>query len=362
MAPIPQKTARPRFLKTTSVETWVFLALLLLISLAGFNSGNNLLYLISGVMLGSVLISLVAGRVNLSRLAVRRRLPPRAFAGYPFKMRLELANNKRAYKSFAVSLEEKAGEQRSSFFVSIKNGGKQVREMEVLLDRRGLYRFPPIVLRSNFPFGLFNMKKEASDPKEIIVYPRIFDINKAVGGWSRIRDEFPRHQKGPGSGLYGFREYRHGEEAANISWKLSAKLGTLIVRETEHEEKRRVCIVFDNALRENSEAAAEAFEQAVSNAASLVWYLCGNGYSIKLVTRNKVTGYGVGPEHMHRMLGVLALIEAVEVGEDVPIADRSALEGASGVLVTCAGEAGTVRARVGGFAAVIAGRIGAEGT
>lgn len=125
MAPIPQKTARPRFLKTTSVETWVFLALLLSISLAGFNSGNNLLYLISGVMLGSVLISLVAGRVNLSRLDVRRRLPPRAFAGYPFKMRLELANNKRAYKSFAVSWRKRRASKGLRFLCRSKTGGNK---------------------------------------------------------------------------------------------------------------------------------------------------------------------------------------------------------------------------------------------
>ena len=111
------------------------------------------------------------------------------------------------------------------------------------------------------------MKRRATDRHEMIVYPHIRDLSRAPAGSGNIRDEFPAHLKGPGSGLYGFREYRHGEEATNISWKLSAKLGTLIIRETEHEEKRRVCIVFDNTLKESSAKALEDFEKAISTTA-----------------------------------------------------------------------------------------------
>lgn len=338
-----------------SREAVVFLLLLASIAMAGFNSGNNLLYLISGVMLGAVFISLAAGRMNLSRIRAERTLPKYAFAGHPFRMTIEVANDKKLIRSFGIGLDEKAPDPESAFFFSIGNGGKETRERRILFDRRGIHRFAPITLRSSFPFGLFNMKRKASGRHEMIVYPHIWDLSRAPAGSSHIRDEFPTHLKGPGSGLYGFREYRHGEEATNISWKLSAKLGMLIIRETEHEEKRRVCIVFDNTIREASAKTLEDFEQAVSNAASLVWYLCNNKYSVKLVTRGKVVGYGSGPDQMHKMLGMLALIEPISTIEEAPVAGRAALEGGIGVFITAGGSTTVGGKTVGDFDAIVTG-------
>jgi uncharacterized protein (DUF58 family) len=106
-----------------------------------------------------------------------------------------------------------------------------------------------------------------------------------------------------------------------------------MIRETEREEKRRVCIIFDNNLRDDSEESHEAFERAVSDTASLVWYLCRNDYSVKLVTRNKVIGYGTGVEQMHRLMIALALIEATY--EEALSLGASVFEGGTGVLITC---------------------------
>ena len=105
MAPISHKASRSRFLKTMSGGTVVFLVVLVSIPLAGFNSGNNLLYLIAGVTMGSIFISLIAGRINLSRIAVRRRLPTYAFAGHPFRMGMEVTNRKRIIRSYGIYLE-----------------------------------------------------------------------------------------------------------------------------------------------------------------------------------------------------------------------------------------------------------------
>ncbi|UCD56331.1 MAG: DUF58 domain-containing protein [Candidatus Hydrogenedentota bacterium] len=357
MASSSHKTQHPRFLKTISGETLIFFALLLSIGLAGFNSGNNLLYLIASVMLGTVFVSLVAGRVNLSRIEARRRVPNYVFAGHPFRVGLEIFNNKRLFDSFGIGLEGAANGRRP-FLVTIRSNSKEVRELEVLLKRRGLHKLTPMTLTSAFPLGLFELRKKAADKQEIIVYPHIYDLSRAFDGPGNIREEFPRHLKGPGSGLYGVREYRHGEDAANISWKLSAKLDKLIVRETECEEKRRVCIAFDNVLKDDSAAALEAFEQAVSAAASLVWYLYRSGYSVKLVTRGKSIGYGQGFEQMHRMLIALALIEpAINLDEEEFLTGKGTFEGAIGVLVSCAEGMATIRSTSGDFAWTISERI-----
>jgi uncharacterized protein (DUF58 family) len=342
-----------------SGETLIFLALLVSITLAGFNSGNNLLYLIAGIMLGGVLVSLIAGRINLSGLAVRRQVPAKVLFGHTFVVSLEVFNSKRFFGSFGIDVRGATEEQAHLFFLSIERKSKQAREARISLERRGLHEFPQMELNSKFPFGLFHLKRRLVDRQKIIVYPRIYDLGRKMEGYSHIYDEVPRHLKGPGSGLYGVREYRHGEDAVNISWKLSAKLDRLIVRETEREEKRRICVVFDNALGDGSSAAAEAFERAVSTTASLVWYLCRKGYSVKLVTCDKIIRYGEGLEHMHKMLATLALIQPVSEGA---VIDGNLFEGGVGALVKCGDGAGSILPAHGDFALVIAEGIRPEGT
>lgn len=335
MTPNPRKTADSRSVRMLPRDSLLFLAVLLLIALAGFNSGNNLLYLIVGVMLGMVLVSIVAGRINLSRISVTRQLPTYAFARSPFTVIFEIVNNKKLWKSFGIILEDGIDRSKFLFVLSIENRGNMAHTTELAIARRGLYKFSPVTLRSGFPFGLFNVRRRLTVAEEIVIYPQIHDILKVSGGSSVIREEFPQPLKGPGSGLYSTREYRHGEEATHIYWKLSAKLDRLMVRETEREERRMVCIVLDNSLDNDSKESQETLERAVSDAASLVWYLCKNDYSVKLVTRNTIISYGTGSEQMHKVMIALALIEATYERRGTFPPTTSIFEGGTGVLITC---------------------------
>jgi uncharacterized protein (DUF58 family) len=322
-----------RLFSTMSAETVFFLVLFLTITLAGFNSGNNLLYLVAGIMLAGIVVSAAAGYLNLFRIRVQRRLPAYAFANQPFKMTVEIANQKKRANSYALSVAGGKQEEWEIFLPLVRKGEKASREIALSFNRRGRYSFDSILVSSRFPWGLFKLKRIRHSPLQLIVYPPVYEINKVINGSSRIRDEFPQFSKGQGSGLYGVREYRHGEDISNISWKLSAKLDKLIVREREAEEKRRVCVVFDNVLEGRSEADLDTFERTVSAAASLVWYLCRNGYMVKLITRDKVIPYGVGPVQMHKMMIALALVQPLRPEDDGLVLDRKIFEGGTGVLI-----------------------------
>lgn len=360
MPPLSSKTVSVRSRKRLVSDTFLFIILLVIIALAGFNSGNNLLYLIVGVMLGLVFTSIIAARINISRLSVTRKLPKHAFAGAAFKTIIEVANNKKLRRSYGLILDYGTSQHKSHFILLIENNGKNVFEADVTISRRGLHKFAPVVIRSGFPLGLFSMKKRITDENEIIVFPRVRNVERLMDGSSYVHEEFPRYLRGPGSGFYGAREYRHGEEAAYISWKLSAKLDKLVIHETEYEEKRRVCIVLDNVLKDDSAESLEAFERAVSNAASLVLYLCQNGYSVKLVTHDRMLGYGEGLDHMYRMLTVLALIQPVPDSNVFFRLRHSVLEGGRGILITYGDDTPPVAADRTNFTVIMNARSGAE--
>lgn len=337
----------------------VFLLLLFAILLAGVNSGNNLLYLIAGVMVTAALVSFVAGRLNLSKIEVTRRVPPYVFAGSPARIGLDIFNNKRMLHSFGVRIGGIAEQIGDVFLLSIERKQRRAEEIVVTFSRRGLHTLPPLVLSTRFPWGLFEHKKQLSQSQNLLVYPRIFDLDGAIAGTGHIRDEFSQHIKGLGSGLYGIREYRYGEDSARISWKLSAKLDKLMVRETESEERRRACIVFDNALRDRSTVTLQAFERAVSAAASLVWRFCRTGCSVKLITRNKVVGYGEGHETMHRMLIALSLVEPVSPNGNGMLLDKRIFEGGAVVVVSCKNGIPEIRSMTGEFSVSLSEATGA---
>jgi uncharacterized protein (DUF58 family) len=113
-------------------------------------------------------------------------------------------------------------------------------------------------------------------------------------------------------------------------------------------------------LKGESAEFLEAFEGAVSTAASLVLYLCQSGYSVKLVTHDKVVGYGEGADHMYRMLTVLALVEPIKSSEVFSRVRNSVLEGGRGVLITYGKHAPLLPTATSNFAYVLNERIGAE--
>jgi uncharacterized protein (DUF58 family) len=334
--------SRPRVFSTMSRGTVIFLVLFVAIALAGFNSGNNLLYLIAGIMLSAIVISIGVGRLNLSHLTIERRLPAYIFANQSIRVVLEVSNRKKHINSYGITIRGGTDTRQAIFIPLLKRNAKLAHVIDVSFERRGRHVLNPITIGSQFPWGLFNLGKKVTKKQEIIVYPPIYEISTVINGSSRIRDEFPQFVKGPGSGLYGVREYRHGEDISNISWKLSAKMDKLIVRETEAEEKRRVCVIFDNFLEGSTEENLRRFENSVSAAASLIWYLWRNGYVLKLVTRDQVIGYGAGSSQMHKMLLVLACIEPTRENKVSPILNKRLFEGGTGVLVQSANPAASV--------------------
>jgi uncharacterized protein (DUF58 family) len=77
------------------------------------------------------------------------------------------------------------------------------------------------------------------------------------------------------------------------------------VRESEDDEGSEATVVLDNAAG----AASEAFEAAVSQAASYALDLLGRGFRVSLVLRGATLAADTGPAQATRILRALALVE-----------------------------------------------------
>src|SRR5579862_28790 len=87
----------PRRLKVTR-EGKFFIGITLGVGFAAINTGNNLLYLLLGMLLALIVVSGLMSELSLRDLTVVRRLPLRAQVGRPHLVEIEVFNQ--ASRSF----------------------------------------------------------------------------------------------------------------------------------------------------------------------------------------------------------------------------------------------------------------------
>ena len=95
----------PRRLRFTRAG-WLFTAGALAIGIAAIPTGNNLLFLLLGSMLGFIAVSGWLSEQSIQRLRIERRVPRGVTAGKPFRIGYRVRNGKRRMPSLAVELRE----------------------------------------------------------------------------------------------------------------------------------------------------------------------------------------------------------------------------------------------------------------
>ena len=76
------------------------------VGFASFNTGNNLLYLLFGAMLGLIVVSGWLSEQVIRKLVVYRRVPRGVTVGNPLRIHYQLGNRRRRIPSFALEIGE----------------------------------------------------------------------------------------------------------------------------------------------------------------------------------------------------------------------------------------------------------------
>jgi uncharacterized protein (DUF58 family) len=306
----------PRRLVTTR-EGRAFILISIGLGFAAINTGNNLLYLLLGWMLSTIIASGALSDVVLRGLTVTRRTPPAVHAGRPFQMELEVGNTKRRLSSFALvvtDVERGRGTDKSVFFLKLAPGRAARASYRHTLYRRGLVPFEGVRLETRFPFGLFTKSRALDLPGEVLVFPALRQVTLPTPRGRRQGDA-ATSSLGRRGDFFALKEYKDGDDRRAIHWRTSAKAGQLLVRELEEESQRRVALFLDNTLDPaRDERGAEELEQAISLAASLaVTYLAG-GFVVRVIARGQVLGPFAGRGDEHPLLRALALLAGAAPG------------------------------------------------
>lgn len=226
---------------------------------------------------------------HASRLRVVAPGSVTAFARERFTLEVPLSNHARHAAAFDVraTLRGPAGERDAgAAFVRSVAAGETLRVgLRCGALRRGRHPQGTLVLETTFPLGLLTCRLEFALAGEIVVLPRLGSIRDLDGG-ERARSAASLHgDAGPGDEqeIYGVRAWREGESLRRVHWKLSARRSRLLVRDFRSEPLPPVRVVLSTVVGSTSGRAREAFEDAVSLAATLVEHHVRRGHAVRLV-------------------------------------------------------------------------------
>ncbi|HEV3270964.1 MAG TPA: DUF58 domain-containing protein [Candidatus Methylacidiphilales bacterium] len=227
--------------------------------LAAINYSNNLVYAILYLIAALSFISIFHTWRNLAALRVEHiRILP-AFAGEAVRMEIYLRNPSRhtIYGLFFARLGDETGLTRRPIALrTLNNAGVRIEPgdsccAEVVLEkkqvvfkwgrfttvtasgsgeRRGMYRFETLLVKSSYPFGLFGAAFRAPVNVEYYIYPQ----PKGNSDWPELH---PSGEQGspvslkPGDDFSGVRAYLPGESLRHVDWKAYARGRPLSVKQ-----------------------------------------------------------------------------------------------------------------------------------
>ncbi len=300
-------------------EGWRIILTAVLIALAALNTGNNLIYILLGIELSLLLVAAVALPLNLRGLEISASPRGPVYAGEDATIDVTVRNTRRILPAYSLQLGADAEGGGSIMRVGPRAGATSAAVFK--FPKRGVYPGAGgIRAGSFFPFIFFSGRSKARAAGPLTVYPRLIDLPETA--LAEGRSEGSAHiMQGEGDDLFGLREFRFGDDVRRVSWKVSARTGRLMLREFAEDMHEAICIILDDA----APVAPEAFEKAVSVAASLAVRHCREGRPVGLATCRGLIPPASGEENLYRMLDELAV--AGESGGGACTLDAEAIHG-----------------------------------
>lgn len=244
---------------------------------AATNAMAGWLYVMSGVLLALMLVAAVLTARSLGGLSASRSPIQPISVDDLAVVECRITNHARSARSLLQWVDRPPAPLpvASGSIALIPAQGSITIQAQFRAQRRGIYRWPSLTLRSGAPFGLFWRQQPIAAPAKLVVYPRVWPLAQCpIVDWMGEGDA----QNAAGDralrlGTEGLtrslRPYRWGDSTRLIHWRSSARFGELQVRELETAATGPDLIVaLDSAIAWDP----EDFEQAVEAAASMYVY------------------------------------------------------------------------------------------
>jgi uncharacterized protein (DUF58 family) len=151
----------------------------------------------------------------------------------------------------------------------------------------------PVTARRTDPLSLLHWSEHWSAASELLVLPRMVDVESLGLGTIRDQEGIPSDEVSMSDlAFHALREYVPGDDLRHVHWRSSAKADTLQVRQYQDTRRSHLTVVIDD--NRDSYADLEDFETAVSAAASIAARAHRDGIDLSMLCgEHAVTGRGL---------------------------------------------------------------------
>lgn len=301
--------------------------------------GDEELLLAGSFFIFAQAVALVYITLHRPELSIGRRLGSTAVHnGDTVQVTLSLRNLGERHARGLAIVDEVEDLGVANFEVSeIQRGAVVSTTYRVMCRPRGIYQIGPAHAVSSDPLGLAELPAEDGPIDHLIVYPTV----ESLSGFPMVRGHDPsmaasrpEHAQRGGEDFYTLREYQRGDDLRRVHWPSSAKTDELMIRQLETPWQSRALVLLD--VRSSVYENAEAFETAVSGAASVVTHLVRSGFDADLWAGDPnaidATRYAAAMEK-------LALVQMRSDIDIEAVASRIRQKGGGGALAIVTGTA-----------------------
>lgn len=286
----------------------------LALGLASLNTGNNLLYLLVGALLGTIVLSGWVSERALRGVRVQRRLPRALTVGVPGALEYVVQPGPQRLQSHGLSLAESGVDDwldMEAAWLPLLSPGAGIRvRTAVTPRRRGVYALTEVTVATAFPFGLFSKERDVPAGGTVVVWPRTdlpVTLPARAGSDGRRETAAVPAAGGTRGEFRALREYRSGDDPRDVHWRSTARRGDVIVREYERDAADEYWLVLDTAAPDD-----EMGERAVDTVASLVAAAAARGDRFGLSAGSAHIPPGSGAARLDALLDVLATVRMGE--------------------------------------------------
>lgn len=308
---------------TPSYSGWLLGGLTVFFFIAATNTLSGWLYVLSGIGISLLVIAAVLPERILRNIHVSRNPIHPVSVGDQLAVELVLTNPTNQAKVLIQGqdmLPPALDKPITKAIESISPKDDYHWVYFQTAQRRGVYRWQTVQLRTAAPLGLFWCRRSRDVSGKAIVYPTVLPLSRCplvdeMGRDASLQFSSDRRTQAATEGLTrSLRPYRWGDPTRLVHWRTSARYGELRVRELEvltGGQELVICLDSAFSWQDNGhESVASAdFEQAVIAAASLYFYAMHHHFTVKLWTAGSGLTYG--------NQAVLEALAAVQSGESV---------------------------------------------
>lgn len=321
---------------------WAFIAMSLCLFLLGTNYQNNLMVLLSYILLSIMLLTLFYTHQNFARLAVKSMplAPFHCHQSGTFHLAIvqqDMPDGKRN-RSTEIGIKETQNKQcRGSIVASwfghntqypfvlgaTKNGSVNNVTQRLLIPithgARGVYALPRLTLACDFPLGLYKCWTHLDFSAEVVVYakPLKGDVVKitASDDFSEQNTSNATTSANSSSDFHSLTDYKEGQPLNRVVWKQVAKSGDWVVKEFADPVHRKQLLSVDANVETETAISLLTFQVLEQSQH-------GNHFGLKYQSIDIEPSSG--ETHRHQCLKALACLRNSASGFIHPANTRSA--------------------------------------